>query len=734
MKRFAIGLGTAAALSCAASALAQEAASLPPPPGIEEIVVTAQKREQRLLDVGLNVSSLSGETLSNQRIEQIRDIAGVVPNVDIKEQVPGAIPVVTIRGVGLDDFSTTNSPAAGIYVDEVPLSSLALMSFDFYDLERLEVLKGPQGTLYGRNSTAGAINVLSAKPKDEFEAYVKAGVGDYETYDLEAMVNPVVSSWLKLRFSGKSVHQLKGFWTSRYLENGLRGDRDIGKRDVLSGRVQAEITPADWLEIRLKLDGLRQRSELGQPESFGTICLPPFRPIDPAHCTDLHLYSDTDGDPYTGDWSGKFPYNIDQWDPTATVKADLGFAELTSVSGYTRFHRLFHIDADATPFEQFDFFQHDRVKQFTQELRLASDSRWVGWLIGGFYSWDEVNVNTPGRHGGLIPFEESQILADQKTESAAVFGNTSWHLTDTLDLVTGLRFTWEQRDYAGGSTWTIPVPTLIQSTFLDDSISDENLSWKVGLEWRALANTLLYANAARGVKSGGFFSGITTDDAQLRPYKPESLIAYEAGVKSELLDRRLLVGASGFYYDYHDVQTFMRNGSAPVQLIGNVDHARVYGADFDVLWRPIADLTLQNGVGILDTRLDAFLGPSGAAVPAGNELPNAPALTYNVLARYEHPLHVFDLQAAIQVDARYSDSVFKEATNDPLIRAKPYWLTNARLSLFDEGQRLEIAVWGKNLSDTLYVVQGLDVSTFGIGNRNYNAPRTFGGEVVYRFG
>ena len=731
MKKLAIVV--AAAAGVAAIAGAQEVA-VPPPPGVEEIVVTAQKREQRLLDVGLNVSSFSGETLSKQKIEQIRDVAAFVPNVDIKEQVPGAIPVVTIRGVGLDDFSTTNSPAAGIYVDEVPLSSLALMSFDFYDLDRLEVLKGPQGTLYGRNSTAGAINVLSAKPRDEFEAYAKAGVGSYETYDLEAMVNPVVSSWLKLRFSGKSVHQLKGFWTSRYLEDGSRGERDIGKRDILSGRVQALITPTDWLDIRLKLGGLRQRSELGQPESFGTVCPPPFQPVDPAHCTDLHLYADKDGDPFTGDWTGKFPYNIDQWDPVATVNADLGFAELTSVSGYTRFHRMFHIDSDATPFDQFDFVQHDKVRQFTQELRLASDSRWVGWLVGGFYSWDKINVETPGSHGGLIPFEESLILAEQKTKSAAAFGNTSWHLTDTLDFVAGLRFTWEERDYVGGSTWTVPIPTLIETTFLDDSISDENWSWKLGLEWRALANTLLYANASRGVKSGGFFSGVTTQNAQLRPYEPESLIAYEAGGKTEILDRTLFLGASGFYYDYHDVQTFMRNGSAPVQLIGNVDKARVYGADFDILWRPTESLTLQEGVGILDTHLDSFLGPGGNAVPEGNELPNAPALTYNVLARYEVPLHVWSTHAALQVDAHYADSVFKEATNDPVIRAKPYWIANARLSLFDESERFELAVWGKNLSDTVYVVQGLDVTTFGIGNRNYNAPRTIGGELVYRFG
>src|SRR5687767_5146962 len=154
----------------------------------QNIIVTAQRREERLTDVGISITALPERLIEETRITQIENIATAVPNVDIKEQVPGAIPVVTIRGIGLDDFSATNSPSAGVYVDEVPLASTALMSSEIYDLERIEVLKGPQGTLYGRNSTAGALNIITARPGNEFAARFSAGYGNFETFDAEGFV------------------------------------------------------------------------------------------------------------------------------------------------------------------------------------------------------------------------------------------------------------------------------------------------------------------------------------------------------------------------------------------------------------------------------------------------------------------------------------------------------------------------------------------------------------------
>ena len=717
----------------------------------EEIIVTAERRAERLIDVPINISALPDQLIVESRITQIENIATAIANVDIKEQVPGAIPVVTIRGIGLDDFSSTNSPSAGVYVDEVPLASIALMSNEIYDLERIEVLKGPQGTLYGRNSTAGAVNIITARPGNEFAARMAAGYGNFETFDAEGFVNVPLGDTLAARISARTVQQGEGYWRSRRLPG-----ETIGERNILTGRFQLRWRPSSGVDVNLKVEGLRSRSELGQPEFFGTInpqtgglCAPVLAGrIDNSQCTDFFGYTDTDGDPFLGDWARDAIYDIDAWDATLRIEVDLGGVELRSISGYRWQDRTFDIDADATPARQVDFVQSDTIEQFTQEVHLSGRTGLAQWLVGLFYSHDEVTVLTPGNHLDLF-VTQTVINADQRTDSAAGFANVEWHLNDRLSLTTGLRLTWEQRDYVGGTTDLNPlgfsflcipaglctpgVPGPVALTFRNDSISDTNLTGRLALEYHPTPDSLLYASASRGRKSGGFFSGITTDNRALIPYRPETLTAYEVGGHARLANRTVLLNGSLFYYDYDDVQTFVRDdgGAVPVQRLNNIDHARVYGADLDISWRPVTGLDLFAGVGLLDTRLSAFATAAGN-VPAGNELPNAPHFTFTGRARYEVPITT-GLKASILGTAHYSDSVFKDASNDPLISAGNWWVFDARFAIGDADDRWEIAVWGRNLSDNRHVVQGLDVASLGFGNRNYNAPRTYGVTGSIRF-
>jgi iron complex outermembrane recepter protein len=754
------------------SAVDLEVVEAPPETArLDDVVVTAQKRVQRLVDVPINVSSMSREDVERSRIQQVRDLSGYVPGLDIKEQVPGAIPVVSIRGIGLDDFSSTNSPAAGIYVDQVTLSSLALMSFDLYDMERIEVLKGPQGTLYGRNSTAGAINLLTRKPAYETESYLRAGYGSYKTQELEGMFNVPLGEVLALRVAGKLIRQDEGMWQSRLQADdpysggataplgGLpalfgipptrqpdtSGDplqRDIGRRDILSGRVRLAWDVTSALALDLKVEKLRQRSEMGQPEQFGSYCEDGYAPIDPDHCTDSVGYSDTDRDPYRGDWRGEFPYTVDQQAETLTADWDFGAFTLSAVSGHIELERFFHIDVDGGPADAFDFFQADTVDQFTQELRLAGSTEELGdWLIGAFFSQDTASVHTDGLHQDAIPGEQSLILADQDTRSVAAFANMDWKFSPGWSITTGLRYTSETRDYVGGTTWTVELPDNIESTFTDTSISDRNWSWKLGFNYAPTARSLIYLSGSRGTKSGGFFCGVTTAQDQLVPYKPEQLTAFELGFKTA---GALALNTSVFYYDYRDVQTFKRSNTAPVQFIGNVDEAEAYGLDAELIWRAFDGLTVQGGLGLLRTELGAFDGPPKAAaipggapqpnpIPAGNRLANAPETSANLMLRYELPLGEAGHSLALQGDAHYAGEVFKEATNDPLIKGDAYTIYNARLSLQPASRGWEFAVWGRNLGDELYVVQGLDIGAFYFGNRNYNAPRTFGGEISINF-
>ena len=713
---------------------------------IGEIVVTAQKKSERLLDVGLAVTSIDSTQLQEARVSQTTDLTGQVPNVDVKQNIPGAQAIVTVRGVGLNDFSSTNNSTVGVYVDDVFLASFAQMDFNFYDLERVEVLKGPQGTLYGRNSTAGAINVISAAPPLAGNSgQVSLGYGNYSTFEGEGHVNLVASDNLAFRFSAKTVQQDEGYWYSRVLK------KDLGEQNLLLGRAQMLWTPGASTTVKLKIEGERSRSSLGVGKFFGTIptgvgvTCPNFS--NPAVCVDQHGYTDTSKDPFTGDWNHDAPYDVDQWNATLHIDSDLGWARLASVTGYIDFKRGFYIDADAAPTTDAEFDQNDKVRQFTQELRLSGSAGPAEWLVGAYYSWDRVRTHSPGYLDSLF-VTQVLITADQKTTSKAVFGQFKVLLADGLSLTTGLRYTAEDRDYVGGATDTNPYgfsflcfvagtcgfppnPGQHVLTFTDDSISDRNWSWRIGLDYKPTDDSLLYVAVARGVKSGGFFNGVTTANAALAPYKPEELTDYEAGWKAQIFDRSMLIDASVFYYDYKNLQTqvFTSVGAVSLIKLGNVDTATVKGLDLNVTWKPISGLTLRAGLGLLDTKLGSFYLAPGTPVPAGNKLPNAPDKTFNGSARYEWFL-TGDWTAALQGSAHYSDAVYKEALNNPALAADSYWLFDARASVSNGDW--DLSVWGKNLGDERYVTQATD-DGLGMGYRIFNAPRTFGATVTRNF-
>ena len=716
----------AAMLGTVLPAAAQE------PAGVENVVVTAEKTTESILNVGINVTAISGADLRASRVATPTDLATQIPNVDVKTNIPGAQQIITVRGVGLDDFSSTNNSSVGVYVDDVFLASFAEMDFNFYDLERVEVLKGPQGTLYGRNSTAGAINVISARPSlDGFEGRISAGYGNFETFDAEAMLNIPVSDDLALRFSGKTVQQGEGYWYSRVLH------RDLGRQDVFLGRGQALWTPnADWT-VLLKVEGESNHSEIGVGKFFGTIPLtaapcPDFG--NPSHCVNAHLYTDTTKDPFTGDWNHTAPYHVNQINGTLHVEGDLGWAQLTSVTGLINFKREFYIDADAAPTRDAEFDQNDHVNQFSEELRLNGTVDRLDWLAGAYYSHDHVHSFTPGTLIDLLGVNVF-IQSRQTTRSAAAFGQVKYTLTDQLNITGGLRYTSEDRAYVGGTNLLFG-PFIVGSTFINAKIHDRNWSWRGALNWKPDEQTLFYVSISRATKSGGFFNGITTVNAALAPYKPEELTDYEAGVKAQLLDNRLYLDGSVFYYDYTDLQaqTFTNVGAVSLIKLSNIHKARIYGLDLGATWMPVAGLTLRGGIGLLHTRLGAFpfataFGP--VINPAGNRLPDAPNTTFSGLARYEHAV-LGDFVGALQFEGHYASDSYKEALNLPYLFTNANWVFDGRVSIATQDEGWELALWGKNIFDEQHVVQATD-DGIGMGYRIFNAPRTIGVTLSHHF-
>jgi iron complex outermembrane receptor protein len=725
---------SAATLFAAAPALAQDAAD-----DTDAIIVTAQRRAEDIIDVAASINALGADAIRERRIEQVSDFVAQMANVDVKENSPGILPVITIRGVGLNDFSATNNPSAGVYVDEVYLSSLALLNADFFDLERVEALRGPQGTLYGRNSTAGAINIISARPNlSGFSGRLAAGYGNYETANLEGMINVPISDDLALRLSGKFIDQGEGFYFDR------SEDSDLGRREVLLGRAQLLWAPNSAFEGLLKVEGQRVRSESGAPEFFGALPNGSASCPGSPQCTDFLGFSEPDNDPFRGDFSVDPSYDIDQWSATLRLVADLGAVELTSVTGFIDFERQWGADTDATPFRQTDFIETDDIQQFSQELRLASDSDGgLRWLLGAFYSRDDV----VGRYdGNLQDLFNTTLLTtwDQTTQSAAIFANVEYPLSETVSVVGGLRYTWEEKENVADN---LDLVSLCPGSFLsltpcgagpvslasiDATIDDSNWSWRVGLNWTPVQDTLIYASISRGTKSGGFFSGVATSPGQLTPYEPETLTAYEVGAKRRMADYE--VTAALFYYDYRDVQTFIRDdsGGLPIQRLGNVDEATIYGADLAASWRPASfdSLTLSATLGLLNTELGSFSSSAGL-VPAGNELPDAPEISGTLGISYEHDLTA-TWSGRVQAEGRYAGDMFKDSLNDPLIATEDYWTFNAR-AILENTDGWSISLWGRNLTDERYVTQGVNLLALGYGSRVYGAPRTYGLTVTREF-
>lgn len=733
-----LAIGLLASAGGSSSAMAQEPQT---PRVLEEVFVTAQKRQQNLMDVGISVAVADAQEIKDLRISVVNDIVLFSPNTAVKDFIPGLMPIITIRGVGLNDFNAANNPSTGVYIDEVSLSSLALLSSDFFDLERMEVLKGPQGTLYGRNSTAGALNVVTAKPDLEaFSASASGGYGNYEYGEVEGMLNTPLTDNLGLRLAVKGIDQGEGYWDD------VRKRDDIGNRDVWMGRAQLLWTPSDRTDVLLKVEGHRARSELGSPQFFGVLptadtsnC--PGKP----ECSNFLGYSDTTDDPYKGAWSVDPDYTLNQFISTARIDVDFDFATLTSVTGYIDFDRKYSSDVDASPDQILDFLNKDDVDQFSQELRLAGETNAIVWQVGAFYSDDTVTTDYSGNLQALLN-TTSFTTTDLKANSKAVFANVEWPIANDMTLITGLRATKEDKSNKAATTDLVSEPPAsnlsgapfgsppVELASVDESINDTSVDWKIGLNWDLADSQMVYLSASQGTKSGGFFTGLATSDAQLEPYDPETLYAYEIGLKGRLVDYGLTYEASVFYYDYQDVQTYITDssGAVPVNRLSNIDGATIYGLDLTASWNPsfLPDLTLRTGVGLLDTELESFES-SGGVVPKGNKQPDAPDFSFSLQTRYDFDVSD-NITGNFSVDGFYQTEAFHEALNNPLFESEDYWIINSRLA-FQLGDDWEFAAWGKNLADEEYITQGADQIPLGNGFLVYGPPRTYGITISKQF-
>jgi iron complex outermembrane receptor protein len=738
------GVASAAMMVAAGQAAAQEATAL------EEIVVTAQKRSENLQDVPVSVTAFTADQLKDQRVGDVLALSGLSPGLQIKTDDNAANPRIFIRGIGVNDFNPATASAVGVYVDGVYVASPLAQMAGFYDLQQVEVLRGPQGTLYGRNTTGGAINVTTKKPSSTPEGDLAVDYGRFNALKVEGGYGGPITDTLGFRVSGLydksdgyTLNRLTGNKGNDADRKAVRGALRFTPDDKLTVDVSASYSKSSGGSIltynRSLVAQTADAASTATPDpTFGYIfCKPEY--YTSGQCTNVAGYANTSSNKYEGDYRFEGKDIVKLFGATTAITYDFGPATFYSITGYQDAKRDDYEETDANPISIFDARYIAEQKTTSQEFRLQSNGQTaLRWVAGVYAARDILDndshynvlevarvpdpVNNPT---GMDPANSVGVFGwplHQKTTSYAAFGQVDYDLTPRLTVTGGLRWSQDKKDFHYVSDVDYGLVTLFT---VDDSKSFSSVSGRLGLRYALSDDANVYATYNRGTKSGGFFSGQTVVEADLKPYKDETVNAYEIGSKSEFLDRRLRVNVSAFYYDYKDLQVYTilaRANTPPGQFFTNASAARVYGGEAEIEARPMAGLSLTLGASLLSAKYKDFL--SLGEDYSKNTLPSAPKTSLNGAARYTHPLGGGDLTT--QLDFTYRSKVYYDTANTERLSDKARAYVNGQVGWgFDDG-RYELGVWGKNLADTTNISDITAIAAFGFDVFSMGPPRTYG--------
>lgn len=771
----------ATAASDATAASGASAAKL-----LEEVIVSAQKREQNLQDVGISVTAYTGDQMKDMGMTNTVDLATMTPG--LRYAAPHAESSTVnffLRGVGLNAAGDQLENPVAVYVDGVYRAAMAGLNLQNFDVERAEVLRGPQGTLFGRNSSGGLIQFLSKKPTDRFGAYLEIGAESYNTIKTEAMINAPLTDELAARLSiatNKNEGMVKNDFTD---VDPITGGRpgDYSETNAVAARGQLLWKPNDSADALLRVYYSRNRGQAGawqnKPTTYpniGTVDAPIpdlDRRVDlgpnevnlfcsdptPAG-TDCQGFRDTDGDPHRGSFDRDGDTGV--WVRGISSEINWSLAngwELTSITSYDTVRRLQEEDTDASPFYFPNATFRSSSEQFTQEVRLfAERDRWR-WNTGAYYfNWDVEN-----RYNlALVPgFFENAVDGEQKTASWALLGQLEYDVSDTVTLIGGLRYTREKKtmDYVNvdrpgadglvsfltgiGATSNYPSglrPTpdtmllFNRSTVGDLAEQDEGYVTSLAeIDWKPKDGLLIYGKYSVGVKSAGFnatfldVSGVFSEDELSDiPFKKETLNSYEVGVKSSILGGSAYLNASAFYYDYKDYQTYRFTRFSAV--VFNTD-AEVYGGEVELRANLTRNLDLMLGVSVLQATAKNIPTPA-TGIEREVDMVAAPDFTANGMLRYQWPL--FEGSMAAVASFYWQDDTWYDIQNFDVSRADGYLIGNLHLKWTSQNDKWVVSAFVDNVADKEFVTYTYDFTGPGGFNQvSYGRPRWIGGAVKY---
>ncbi|MDX3886068.1 MAG: TonB-dependent receptor [Sphingomonas sp.] len=725
----------AALLGCSSSfcAIAQAQEEAPPPGGLADIVVTAQKREENLQEVPISIVSMGSERLTDLNVDRFTDIGFTVPALRLSQHPTTPFSTrLFIRGIGNNDAQVTQDPAVGVYVDGVYIARSTGLAFDFGDAERVEVLRGPQGTLYGRNTTGGAINIVTRRPSGELKATAEFGYGTKDYIRALGRID--------LPEFGGIATSITALYAERDgLVKNVGAGRDFGENDRWGVRFVAAADLSDNVDAFFAYDHSLEHNTPFYYQAEDVAAGPPFYydsfiPVATKRVKRATLAAPVEQSRLRTDG---FAFTL-TWKPSdgLTVK---------SITGYRDFNASVYADFSGNPVAT--LFRTNRQDtdhhQFSQELQLlgtAFGDR-LEYILGG-YVFSEQADQTEDYDAGAFVISNRYIYARNRAQ--ALFANATWAFDDRLKLTVGGRYSWDQRRATKDNVdFTLPDPDTGVPPFAFIGQGDRHFSKfnpSANISWQPIDDLNLYAKIVTGYRAGGFGTGAATKADFERGFDEENLTSYEAGIKWQGWDRRLQFNSAFFYSRYKDILIDLAVLGAPQFVASfNAGRARIYGMEADISLLPMESLRLDLSYAYLNAKYTEVIDPqTGADVTDLFKFPNAPKNSFSITADQRLAYVGGDAPLHLILNYAWQDKVVTTAPyiERPGARIGAYGLLNARLEVKRlplGSANVDLALWGRNLTDKAYVIDAVGSFPWSTNMKAYGEPLTAGVEARLHF-
>ena len=726
---------------------------------LDEIVVTAQKREQSIQDVPIAVTAIDQNYIESRNITSIKSLSSLAPNVKI-ENTPGntSAAQISIRGGVTINPALTWESTVGLYLNGSYIGKTQGSVFDVSDIERVEVLRGPQGTLYGRNTLAGAVNIITAKPTGEFGGKLKVGFGNYDSKMAKASVNLGQIGPIKAKVSGL-IEKRDGFvkavenpFPSVFTAGPLNGQQEYESLDKKSAMLalSADLTP------KLTLDYTFDYSEADQEPAFSQIVGVSqnniFDPNSPAYAFGgaffpLDLYVNADRQ-FTGTTDSPNIFEMSKVQGhNLTATYDAGFGEVKSITSLRKMTWDDGLDLDGSPLPLAHTMRLSDYDSFSQEIQLTGSADRLNYVVGAYYFKDDGFTNNPQTFfGGASVFDSR---AGFETDAKAVYGQLDYNITEDLSVTGGLRYTEEEKTIDRANIAVVFMNLPPNTPFVPEGTRGkakfDDLSPHVGINYAASDNVNLYAKYSKGFKSGGFNGEAGSVVETLRPYDAEKVNSFEIGAKTRFWDGRAQLNASAFFNKHKDMQlsVFTAEGAAASD-VRNAGGANISGFELEGLFQLSEDFILRGGLGTLNSKYTEFI-EFGTDVKDDRAFPHAPKTTFSAGFDWdmiEGHWGGLTLTGDMNHSGQYFTFPFSLTPSAPQTafntQAPSRTILDARLAWKNipiANQNVELAVWAKNLANEEYLMNFIDFGPGfgGLTNGYFGPPRTYGATLGVNF-